>query len=354
MISPMPTPCARDPFTAQMRPSPGFAVKRAFLESGAAWPDQPPPKIIETQASLVCLTHNRAWKLKKPVHTQHGDMRTLYTRTQLCVAELHLNRALAGPMYRALVPMVRRPCGGLALDGPGRVVDWLIEMDSLPATEFLDQRIQHGPQPRTDEIRALGAMMIAFYRRQSEPRGAGDLYHTRLMEQMQTDIVRLRAMRAQLGGVLRDDVLENAAEMSAKALPEIRTRAALGLVIEGHGNLHAGHVCLLHPPRAFNRVEFDYGYRLIDPYDELTALGIDCARLGADWIGLALRKQLSEAGIQPPTPALLRLYSLARCLSQARVALDNLRSPDISASAPWAPRARAFLAIATQVLGRNA
>lgn len=89
--------------------------KLAFLKHGLPWPSEAPPECIETHASYVFLTRERAWKLKKPVRLLHIDQRTLAARAHLCREEVRLNRELAGSVYRGVVPLVERPDGGLAL-----------------------------------------------------------------------------------------------------------------------------------------------------------------------------------------------------------------------------------------------
>lgn len=172
----------------------GLAEKYAFLMHDA-WPDGSPPHCIETHASLIFLKRDRAYKLKKPVMLPHADMRSLAMRAALCAEELRLNRALAGDVYLGLVALVRRPDGALDLGGPGRVVDWLVEMVRLPEAQMLDKRLINGPQPRRDEITDFGQVMITFYRHQIAPPHAGATYFDRLTREMVTDLRHLAQMR---------------------------------------------------------------------------------------------------------------------------------------------------------------
>lgn len=109
--------------TRAIGPDPGLALKRGFLESGAAWPGTLPLLCVETHASLVVLTRDRALKLKKPVRMPDADMRRFFARRHSCEAEMRLKRALAPAAYRGLVPHTLQPRGALALCRDGRVVD---------------------------------------------------------------------------------------------------------------------------------------------------------------------------------------------------------------------------------------
>lgn len=333
-------------------PVPGLGEKRAFLESGAAWPGEPPPVCIETHGSLVFLTRDRAYKLKKPARMPHADMRSLAARRRLCEEELRLNLELAGDTYRRTVPLTLTQGGSLALAGEGTIVDWLIEMKRLPDHAMLDQRIVNGPPPSDAEIAAVGACLIAFYSSRIPSRDAGRVFHERLGREFATDIAHLREMQEWLGPTEVEEVAARVPAWLETARPEIEDRAAAGLVVEGHGDLRAEHVCLERPPVIFDRVEFDHDFRLVDPYAEITALDLDCLRLGAEGIGRALHRQLAAAGLASPSPRLATLYRVLRCLTQARLAIDHLRDPHPRTPEKWAPRARWFIAAARVEPGR--
>lgn len=336
---------ALTPRAHRIRP-PTLAQKRAFLESGAAWPGMAPPQCIETHASLVFLTRDRVFKLKKPVRLPHVDMRSLPARARLCAEELRLNRAMAGPVYRGLVALVQGRDGTLALGGEGRIVDWLVEMERLPKAAMLDHRLSEGPPPEPAEIAAFGRVMIGHYRRQIAPPGAGQAYLARLLRELETDLAHLHEMRAHLPGPLDAAMLASAGQALRGCGPAILARGAAGLVIEGHGDLRAEHVCLTQPPVAFDRVEFDHDFRLIDPHAEVLALGIDCSLRGAGWIGPALSRQLHRAGFAAPPHAVTSVYQVVQCLTQARLAIDHLRDPAPRTPMKWGPRAYRFLELA--------
>ena len=328
---------------------PTLAEKRAFLESGAAWPDDPPPECIETHASFVFLTRERAWKLKKPVKLAHIDQSDPEARARLCREELRLNRELAGEIYRGLVPLVERTDGDLSVGGEGRIVEWLIEIVRLPAHNMLDQRLRVGPAPRSDEIEAFCDVLIAFYRRQPRPADAGPVYFQRLQEQSALNAAHLQEMQQALGAPLREDILDSGIAALEACRPEILQRGADGIIVEGHGDLRPEHICLTQPPVVFDRIEFDHGFRLIDPFDEFNALGIECALLGARWIRAEIMGHLERSAIAAPSPELLNTYSITRYLTQARLAIDHLRDTHVRTPEKWPARARAYLEAAAML-----
>ncbi|MGF6862799.1 aminoglycoside phosphotransferase family enzyme [Rhodobacteraceae bacterium MBR-64] len=315
--------------------------KLAFLETGSPWPNEPPPTCIETHASYVFLTRDRAWKLKKPVRLLHIDQRALAARAHLCREEVRLNRELAGSVYRGVVPLVQRPGGGLGLGGQGRVIDWLVETVRLPAASMLDRQLKTGPVPRLSEIVSLGDLLVSFYRKQQRTADAGHLYYRRLLRESRTNATHLREMQHHLGSPLREDVLDFAVTALGACRAEIIARGRHGFLAEGHGDLRAEHVCLTDPPVVFDRVEFDHDVRLADPFFEFNGLGIECAFSGAAWIRAILLFRLSQT-IPPPSRTLLTAYGVVICLTRARLAIDHLHDAEIRTPAKWPARASLY------------
>ncbi len=323
--------------------------KRAFLEGGAPWPDEPPPDCIETHASLVFLTRDRAWKLKKPVRLVHVDQRALAARERLCREEVRLNRELSGNVYRGLVPLVQHPDGALALGGEGHVVDWLIETVRLPAAAMLDRRLAVGPAPGVAEIDALCDVLLAFYRRRAPAPMDGGAFYRRVLKETGIATKHLREMAAAADIQVSAHVLDRAARAVSGCRREMLRRARAGLLIEGHGDLRAEHVCLIEPPVIFDRLEIDSALRRVDPYFELHALGVECRLLGGGWIGGHLLDRLAGA-FPPPSDQLLSVYGLVACLTRARFAVDHFRDRIVPTPEKYRARTLAYLAAAGETI----
>jgi len=323
--------------------------KLAFLKAGVPWPSEPLPECIETHASYVFLTRDRAWKLKKPVRLLHINQLTLSMRARLCREEVRLNRELAGSVYRGVVPLVKRPGGGLALGGEGHVVDWLVEMVRLPAALMLDRRLKDGPVPQYSEIVSLSDLLVSFYRKQQRTANAGPRFYQRLLCDSRTNAAHMREMQQHLGSPLRAEVLDFALPALESCRREIIARACQGLLSEGHGDLRAEHVCLTDPPVVFDRVEFDHDVRLADPFFEFNGLGIECASAGAAWIRAVMLFRLSQT-IPPPSRILLTTYGVVTCLTRARLAIDHLRDAEVRTPAKWPARARLYQGVASELI----
>jgi hypothetical protein len=112
---------------------PGEAVHReviAFLSRVESYGmgAQGPVERIDTHCSTVFLVGRHAYKLKRAIAFASLDYTTTERREAACRAELALNRRTAPELYLAVRPINRSPSGGLAFDGPGPPIDWVVVM----------------------------------------------------------------------------------------------------------------------------------------------------------------------------------------------------------------------------------
>lgn len=310
-----------------------------------------PDQVIETHAAYVLLAGHRAYKLKKPVNLGCFDHRRLPAREAACREELRLNRELAGrAVYLGLMPITATGGGTLQMGGAGRLVDWLVVMRRLPAQRMLDVVLQSGARPSVEEIAVLAERLARFYRRPGAAPQAAAPYLAHLRGESAANRNLLHQHRQHLPGITLDRLLIAGADLIEAAAPAIAARASAGLIVEGHGDLRPEHVCLTHPPVIFDRVEFSPALRHIDVGDEVNTLALECRMLGAPEVGRALTDHMAVEGFPPPPAALLRCYTVFRCLTRARLCLGHLAEEPPRSPEKWPPRARAYLAEAARAL----
>ncbi|MDN2568306.1 hypothetical protein N1F89_18940 [Aquibium sp. A9E412] len=296
----------------------------------------------ETHMSWVFLTAHRVYKLKKPVRYPFLDFSTVALRGRFCREELRLNRRLAAESYLAVRRIARAADGGLALDGAGDTVDWLVEMVRLPEAEMLDRRIAGGRLSRAD-VEALGARLAAFYAGQAGRRHDGRAYGARLVAEQAVNRRVLARGPAALDGAAAPLAAVDAA--LERLRPQLAERAEAGLLVDGHGDLRPEHVCLADPLQIIDCLEFNPLLRCVDPFDEVGYLGLECAVLGAGWVAPLLAAPLA-ARLAPPSPALAALYRAFRALLRARLCMAHLLETPVRKPAKWRPLAGRYLAAA--------
>jgi uncharacterized protein len=303
--------------------------------------------VCETHMSWVFLTETRVYKLKKPIVRPHLDFGTMERRRHFCEEEVRLNRRLAERIYLGVVPLRRGANGAFALGGDGPIADWLVEMVRLPQAEMLDQRVARG-SIATAEGERIGDRLGAFYA-ELPAEDAEELCLQRLRRELALDADLLA--RPGFGLARRTAPLIEAGEQALERNRLlIEGRARRGLIVEGHGDLRPEHVCLVEPLQIIDCLEFDRAFRLVDPYDEVRYLGLECAILGAGWIGPILLDRIVARLGDPPAPELLDLYAGLRALTRARLCLAHLLETPVRMPGKWRPLALRYLEAAEQAL----
>jgi uncharacterized protein len=325
-----------------------LAEKVRFLSTPAAYGEGVRDvEARETHMSWVFLTEARVYKLKKPIRRPHLNFSTRAQRHYFCAQEVRLNRRLAARTYIGLVPLCRQSDGGLKLGGSCPVVDWLVEMVRLPEDGMLDTRIARGALQR-DDVERVATCLTEFYASLPPERGAGAFCLRRMRRELAIDRELLLDQRFALGERV-SELVEATDDALGFVAPEIEDRAQRGLIVEGHGDLRPEHVWLGPPLQIIDCLEFDRGFRLVDPWDEVRYLGLECAVLRADWVGPLLLVRLAARLGTPPSPELLATYARLRALTRARLCLAHLLEVPVRKPEKWRPLAQLYLAEAERI-----
>ncbi len=324
---------------------PSLADKVEFLLRSDAY--RPPAVEItrhETHMSEVFLVGDRVYKLKKPVRFPYLDFSTLARREAACRAELKLNRRLALDTYREVTPLTGSPCG-LAIGGEGAVVDWLVVMNRLDETQMLDQVIANGRLQRW-QLDRLAAVLVQFYRHASPVLISPAVHAAELWRSLAYNRRILLDPRFPLpcGRIRYIDAMQRRFLTARAALLAERVRERR--IVDGHGDLRPEHVCLGDPVRIIDCLEFNPRLRMVDPFDEIAFLCVECERLGAAWAGEYLRRRIVHALKDGKSEALFIFYRCHRATLRARLAIAHLLEADPRTPQKWAPLARRYLELA--------
>jgi aminoglycoside phosphotransferase family enzyme len=317
--------------------------KVAFLSRPQAYSDRSRRvATVETHMYWVFLTDRHAYKLKKPVRYDFLDFSTLKARRLDCKEEIRLNRRLAADVYLDVVALTIDSQGKLCLSGAGTPIDWLVKMRRLPSRRMLDRAIKAGiVEPA--EIMAVTMKLSHFYENLPSV-GIGVLaYRRRLEEDVRSSLealtrpqYRLPASKARWIATKQLSFLEHHG-----ALFDRRVRA--GRIVEAHGDLRAGHVCLEPEPVVIDFLEFKREFRLLDPADELAFLALDCERLGAAWVRPVLFDTYGQVTGDDVPGELVAFYGSCRALLRAKIALWHLRDREVRKPTLWPRLARRYL-----------
>lgn len=300
-------------------------------------------EVRETHLSFVFLSPTDVYKMKKPVAHAYGDLRNLDARGINCRAEVQLNRRLAPAVYLGVVAVTQETDGALALNGSGQVVEWLVHMQRLPEAAMLDYLILHGAlQPAA--VTALADRLGEFFAQQGGVDITSECYRAQLRQQLEISVQLLA--RSEFGLAAAASAVHAALSRYLDDGRELAARVDAGRIIEGHGDLRPEHVCLSTPPVIIDCLEFSRDLRLLDPFDEIAFLSLECARLGAAWVAPLLQRSIEARLHDHPPASLSAFYAALRACVRARLAVAYLLEPAPRRVQEWVPLARDYLACA--------
>ena len=291
----------------------------------ATYPDAPRQvEFRETHISRLYLTDNLVYKIKKPVDFGFCDFTSLSRRRHFCQEEVRLNRRLAPDCYLGVSRIVRRD-GEIHIDQEGEICEYAVRMRRLPAKAMLPCLLdQPEAQTRLEvEIPRIGRLLADFHRSaESIPSSRHD--DARALESFWAQ--NFTQTREARGKLIATGVYDRLEERVRTFLREenalLRERQSLGLVRDGHRDLHCEHICLTTPVRIFDCIEFNPDLRYGDILSDFAFLWMDLR-----YRGHALRaRQLWESYRRaldpgPEAERLLRAYALYRAWVRAKVHL---------------------------------
>jgi len=322
-----------------------FVDKVKFLTRGDAYcPPVPEVTCRETHMSHVFLAGDRVYKLKKPVRFPYLDFSTLAKREKVCRAEVKLNRRLASDVYRGVTPLVLSE-QGFAIGGQGEIVDWLVVMNRLDDSQMLDNVIRERRLHRW-QLDRLVEVLLQFYRRAKPVLIAPAAHLAELRRGLAYNRRILLDPRLGLpsGFVRHIDAVQRRFVTERAGLLAERVRRRW--IVDGHGDLRAEHIYLGDPVRIIDCLEFNARLRMVDPFDEIAFLCLECERLGAAWAGEYLRRRIARMLHDGHCDELFIFYRCYRAMLRARLSIAHLLEANPRTPDKWAPLARSYLRLA--------
>jgi len=324
---------------------PAFATKLDFLSQAGAY-DPRPREVLrrETHMSWVFLAGDRVYKLKKPVRFPYLDFSTLAKREAACRAELRLNRRLAPDIYLDVVPLTKSN-GVLSIGGTGTPADWLVAMKRLDEHYMLDRMIEEG-RLTLGQLDRLVAALSRFYHSATPVFLSPAVHLADWARSLNYNRRVLLDRRFQIpaGLVHRVDLAQR--RYLQRNSNHISARLRRRRIVDGHGDLRPEHIWLDDKVRIIDCLEFNPRLRVVDPFDEIAFLSLECERLGAAWAGDYLRRRMNHALRDGPANELFTFYHCHRATLRARLAIAHLLEEDPRTPEKWPRLCASYLDLA--------
>lgn len=273
----------------------------------------------ETHISVVFLTGDRVYKLKKPLNFGFLDYTSLEERKRMCTLEVMLNQRLSHGVYEGVVPIVKTG-HSFRMGGEGEVVEYAVCMKQLPDDACLTSMLAAGKAVDEDMFR-LGAYLADFYRR-SERNEAITRYGTSEIIQFNTEenFIQLEPF---VGNLISGSPFDFVKESSRAFLRDwsrlFEHRVEEGRICDGHGDLRAEHVYLLDGIQIIDCIEFNERFRYGDSAIDMAFLHMDLERLDHADLALQVLKGYTEASGDYGIYTVLDFYSCYRALVKLKV-----------------------------------
>ena len=290
----------------------------SFLSRGRAFglPDRLVER-VDTHAAIIFLIGNRAYKLKRAVRYSFLDFSTIEKRHRVLEAEYRLNMRTAPDLYRRLIPITRDDGGQLALEGAGRIVDWLLEMSRFDQAALFDHLAEKGKLD-APLIEALASEIADLHQKAPVRRRDGYKAMASIVDGNAGDLASLA------GDLGREQAIASLTDATRSELSRQRKcldrRAEAGLVRHCHGDLHLGNIFLdSDRPVLFDCLEFDEALATIDVFYDLAFLLMDLCHRGLDPLAVDLLGAYLDRTEDDEGAALLPLFLAIRATIRAKI-----------------------------------
>lgn len=301
----------------------------------------------DTHISVVFLTGDHVYKLKKPLDFGFLDYRGLENRRRQCEAEITLNQRLSHGVYEG-VQEIRKTGEGFHLGDSGEVAEYAVRMKQLPDEAVLSCLLARSKVDASDMMR-LGRHLARFYAR-SERSPEIDRYGRAEVVNFNTE-ENFRQLEPFVGKLVRrnpfDFIRESSRAFFKNAQPLFNRRLAEGRICDGHGDLRTEHVYFLDGIQIIDCIEFNERFRYGDTAVDLAFLHMDTERLGRPDLSRAMLEGYTEMSRDFGLYTLLDFYSCYRAIVKMKVAcLTWTELEESSRKVEMASRAEQYLQLA--------
>ncbi|MBN1244634.1 phosphotransferase [Candidatus Bathyarchaeota archaeon] len=304
-------------------------VVEALMKPEAYDEDPSSIELIQTHISVVFLTKNFVYKVKKAVNFGFLDFTTLEKRRFFCEKELKLNRRLCGDMYVEVVPINK--ADAVKIKGEGETVEYAVKIKRMPKEKIMVKLLEENKVD--DKLVDRIAKIIAEFHSKSETNariselGSLASVETNWKENFeQTEEFIGKTVSTDDFKLIRDkvqDFMKKNTALFKKRMAEKRVR-------DCHGDIHSGNIFVTNEIYIFDAIEFNERFRYSDVAADVAFLAMDLDfKKRTDLSNFFVKKYLEYSGDQELTK-LLPFYKCYRACVRGKVTSFKLNDPNIS------------------------
>lgn len=283
----------------------------------------------ETHISVVYLTGDFVYKIKKPVDLGFLDFSSLEKRRRFCEMEVQLNRRLSADIYLGAVALTYDG-REFHLNGGGESVEWAVQMRQLPSACTLKRLLADHTVTESDMER-LAARLAEFHG------NAPPEYDRPTWSYVKAACdENFRQVQPFEGRILDRTRLEFTRNAVGTALARhhglIEKRTAAGYVRDGHGDLRAEHVYFTGQGQIqiLDCIEFNDRLRIVDVASDLAFLAMDLDHLGESRFARCLMEAYCRKSGDATLLGLMDFYKCYRAMVRCKVSCIRLSDTGLS------------------------
>lgn len=305
------------------------SLQKALLRP-EIYPDLPREvKLIETHISLLFLTGNYVYKVKKPVDFGFLDFTSLEKRRYFCEQEVKLNRRLSPAIYLG-VAEITRDRERISLDGEGVVEEYAVRMRQIPEKLLMDKLLERG-RVTPKMMEAVSEKLVRFY---SEAETNELIRSFGRPERVKQDTdENFEQTEKYLGITISKDVYE---EIKRRTNEFFRVqerifhqRIGSDRIRDCHGDLRLEHIFWGDEIAIFDCIEFNQRFRYTDVAADIAFLVMDLDYHGRKDLSEHLVRAYVEKSDDREVMNVLDFYKCYRAYVRGKVESFRLDDPNI-------------------------
>ena len=304
-------------------------VVEALMKPEAYDEDPGSIEMVQTHISVIFLTQNLVYKMKKSVNFGFLDFTTLEKRRFFCQKELKLNRRLCGDMYLEIVPINKADT--IKIKGKGETVEYAVKMKRMPEESIMSKLLEENKVDvkLVDRIAKIIAEFHSKAETSSRISEFGSLATIETnwkenFEQTEEFIDKtISTADFKLICVKVEDFIKKKELLFMKRRTENRVRNC-------HGDIHSGNIFVTDKIYIFDAIEFNERFRYSDVAADVAFLAMDLDFRGLTKLSTFFIGKYVDYSGDKELMTLLPFYKCYRAFVRGKVTSFKLNDPNIS------------------------
>jgi len=242
-------------------------------------------EVVQTHISVVFLTSNYVYKVKKAINLGFLDFTTLEKREFFCEKELELNRRLCRDMYLDVVSINKSDA--IKIKGKGKIVEYAVKMKRMPQEKMMSKLLENN-NVNNRLVDRIAKIIAEFHSKADTNKRISEFGSLGIIETNWKE--NFDQTKEYIGKTISKENFEfvrgRVEEFIKRNEFLFAKRRAEGRVRDCHGDIHSGNIFATNGIYIFDAIEFNERFRYSDVAADVAFLAMD--------LGFRNRSDLSD------------------------------------------------------------